>query len=134
MNDRPHRDRRPVKSFRDLQVWQKSNDLVEDIYRLTRNYPDTERFGLISQMRRASVSVSSNIAEGHARHTTGEFIRSVGNAEGSLAELETQLILSKRLMFCEEARFKMLLGDMGRIRRMLFALRKSLLKRKRKEK
>ena len=130
MNDRPHRDRPSVKSFRDLVVWQRSNDLVEDIYRLTSSFPDNERFGLISQMRRASVSVSSNIAEGHARHTTGEFIRSVGNAEGSLAELETQLILSNRLRFCGNTPYKKLLGEMTSIRRMLYALRKSLLRRK----
>ena len=65
--------------------------LVKSIYLLTRDFPSDERFGLISQMRRAAVSVASNIAEGQARHSTGEFIQFVSHAEGSVAELETQL-------------------------------------------
>ncbi len=135
MNDQPHPDqdsavnRNRVKSFRDLTVWKRSNDLVEDIYLLTRHFPDTERFGLISQMRRASVSVPSNIAEGQARHTTGEYIRSVANAEGSLAELETQLRLSKRVGLCNEKEFQKIIPTMNEIRKMLNGLRISLKRR-----
>ena len=83
--------------YKDLLVWQKGITLVKQIYQLTRNFPDEERFGLISQMRRAAVSVPSNIAEGQARHTTGEFIQSISHAEGSLAELDTQLIIAAEL-------------------------------------
>ena len=129
MNDQPHLDRKSIKSFRDLEVWKQSNELVEEIYRLTSSYPDTEKFGLVSQMRRASVSVPSNIAEGHARHTTGEYIRSVGNAEGSLAELETQLVLSKKVGLCGPEEFQRILPNMNSIRKMLNGLRRSLKRR-----
>lgn len=78
-----------VRGYKDLIVWQKAMQLVKAIYILTRDFPSDERFGLISQMRRAAVSVASNIAEGQARHTTGEFIQFVSHAEGSVAELET---------------------------------------------
>src|SRR5881409_967472 len=83
-----------LKSYKDLFVWQKSMALVKDIYRLTRIFPQDERFGLLSQLRRAAVSVPSNIAEGQPRHTSGEFVQFVSHAEGSLAELETQLLIA----------------------------------------
>jgi four helix bundle protein len=80
-------------SYKDLIVWQKSIILVKTIYGLTGTLPSEEKFGIVSQMRRASVSIPSNIAEGHARRTTGDYVRFVSNAEGSLAELETQIII-----------------------------------------
>jgi four helix bundle protein len=89
-------------SYRSLIVWQKSIVLVKNIYRLTSKFPNDERFGIVSQMRRAAVSVPSNIAEGQARRTTPDFVRFISNAEGSLAELETQLIISVELRFCDE--------------------------------
>lgn len=82
---------------KDLLVWQEAMCLVEGIYRYTARFPKEEAYGLAVQMRRASVSVPSNIAEGAARNTTGEFIQSLGVASGSLAELETQLELAVRL-------------------------------------
>src|SRR5919109_4175455 len=89
-----------TRSYKDLIVWQKGMALAKLIYQLTKKFPSEEKFGLIAQMRRAAVSILSNIAEGQARHTTGEFIQFISHAEGSLAELDTQLILSVELEFC----------------------------------
>jgi len=117
----------PVRSFRDLVVWQKSVDLAEAIYIETRRFPKEEIYGLTAQMRRAAVSIASNLAEGHARQTRGEFVQFVGMARGSLAELQTQAILAARLqMFSEESvgRLDMQLSEVGRL---LNALRTSVL-------
>src|SRR6266850_2899662 len=88
-----------TQSYKDLVVWQKGIEIAKLVYQLTARFPAEEKFGLISQMRRAAVSIPSNIAEGQARHTTGEFIQFISHAEGSVAELETQLILSIELGF-----------------------------------
>ena len=85
----------------DLDVWKLSIDLVENIYKLTMAFPSEEKFGLTSQLRRAAVSVPSNIAEGAARKTIKENIQFLYVSLGSLAEIETQLIISKRLGFCD---------------------------------
>ncbi len=116
-----------TSSFKDLIVWQKSIQLVKLIYQLTNRFPKDERFGIVSQMRRASVSIPSNIAEGQARRTTGDFVRFVSNAEGSLAELETQLIISMDLEFCNVADTAECFALMEEVRKMLNALRRSLL-------
>src|SRR6266705_3834214 len=92
-----------TRSYKDLVVWQKGIALAKLVYQLTKNYPSEEKFGLVAQMRRAAVSIPSNIAEGQARHTTGEFIQFLSHAEGSVAELDTQLILSIELKFCTGA-------------------------------
>src|SRR5688572_24213365 len=92
-----------VRDFKDLVVWQKAMDMVETVYRDTRTFPRDELYGLVSQVRRASVSIPSNIAEGQARLTRGEFKQFLGNARGSLAEVETQVILSVRLGFLKDA-------------------------------
>jgi four helix bundle protein len=92
-----------IRDYKDLQVWQKSMELAKRVYELTRNFPSEEKFGLISQMRRAAVSVPSNLAEGQARNTTGEFVQFISHAEGSLAELDTQCRLSVALGLCEES-------------------------------
>src|SRR5207245_3828461 len=89
-----------TRSYKDLIVWQKGIALAKLVYRLTQRFPSEEKFGIIAPMRRAAVSVPSNIAEGQARHTTGEFIQFLSHAEGSVAELDTQLILSIELKFC----------------------------------
>src|SRR5688572_8023703 len=86
-----------IRDYQDLLVWQKGIDLAKDIYLMTRTFPVEEKYGLISQMRRAAVSISSNIAEGQARNTTGEFVQFLSHAEGSLAELDTQLRISSEL-------------------------------------
>jgi len=118
-----------VKSYRDLQVWRLAMDWVEAIYEATAHWPTDERFGLISQIRRAAVSVPSNIAEGAARRSTGEFIQFLGMARGSLAEAETQMLLSQRLGYTPSADVSALLGTSNDISRMLVALMASLKRR-----
>src|SRR5271169_2468882 len=90
-------DEQKVRDYRDLLVWQKGISLAKKDYEITERFPSAERFGLISQMRRSAVSIPSNIAEGQARHTTGEFVQFISHAEGSVAELKTQMLLSVEL-------------------------------------
>jgi four helix bundle protein len=118
-----------LRSYKDLIVWRKSLTLVKLVYELTRSFPSDEKFGLISQMRRAAVSVPSNLAEGHARNTTGEFIQFISHAEGSLAELETQTILAMELNFCSAAEARPIQDLIGEIQKMANALRRSLTSR-----
>lgn len=86
-----------VSSYKDLILWQKSISLVEEIYLLTENFPQNENYGLISQMRRAAVSIPSNIAEGYRRNSRAEYIQFLYISFGSASELETQLIICERL-------------------------------------
>jgi four helix bundle protein len=81
---------RKVESYRDLLAWQKAMELVTEIYRLSQGFPKEELFGLASQLRRAAVSIASNIAEGHARITKREYRQFLGHARGSLSEVETR--------------------------------------------
>jgi four helix bundle protein len=115
--------------YKDLLVWQKGITLVKQVYQITQKLPDEEKFGLISQMRRAAVSLPSNIAEGQARHTTGEFIQFISNAEGSLAELDTQLILAVELKYCESEDANPAFTQIYELRKMLNALRRKLQQR-----
>ena len=87
----------PIKSYRDLIVWQKAMDLVEDVYKKTKGFPREERYGLTSQLRRAVVSVPSNIAEGQGRDSTKEFLHHLSIAYGSLCEVGTQILIAHRL-------------------------------------
>lgn len=112
--------------FAKLQVWQRGIALVRDVYRLSARFPGEERFGLTSQIRRAAVSVPSNIAEGHARHTTREFIRFVSNAQGSLAEVATQLHIAAELQYCDTIEVSPLLAETYELSKMLNNLRRSL--------
>ena len=112
--------------YRDLVVWQKGISLAKLIYTLTKTFPTEEKFGLISQMRRAAVSVSSNIAEGQARHTTGEFILFISHAEGSVAELDSQLHLAVELGFVTPPQAANCFELLGDLRRMLNGLRRKL--------
>jgi len=86
-----------ARTFRDLIVWRRAIELAKAVYQATRAMPETERFGLIAQMRRAAVSVPSNIAEGNARHTLKDYIHFLSVARGSLAELETQITIAREL-------------------------------------
>lgn len=118
-----------TQNYKDLLVWQKGISLAKAVYNLTKNYPSDERFGLVAQMRRAAVSIPSNIAEGQARRTTGEFVQFISNAEGSAAELDTQLILSVELGFCAKATALPIYELLEEERRMLNALRRKLSRR-----
>src|SRR5258708_36765883 len=115
------------QSYKDLNVWQKGIELAKLIYTLTGRFPAEEKFGLVSQMRRAAVSIPSNIAEGQARHTTGEFIQFISHAEGSLAEVDTQLFLAVELDFIKQDQASDCFGLLGDERRMLNALRRTLI-------
>ena len=92
-----------MTSFKDLEVWKRGIDLVEDVYSLTAKFPANEQFGLASQMRRSAISIPSNISEGQGRKNAKEFIQFLYIAKGSLAEIETQLIICERLRFIADA-------------------------------
>ena len=115
-----------MSDYKDLEVWKKAVELVTETYRLSAEFPETEKFGLTNQMRRASVSIPSNIAEGSARHHAKDFIHFLRIADGSAAELETQMIISSKLEFVADT--KQLQNEIVTIRRMLAALIKSLRK------
>jgi four helix bundle protein len=115
-----------VESYRDLVAWQKAMELVESIYKLTEQLPDAERFGLISQLRRAAVSIPSTLAEGHARASTREFTRFLSIARGSLAEVETQILLAERLGFARVEATRRALDQCDEQGRLLRGLKKAL--------
>jgi four helix bundle protein len=115
-----------AQGYRDLVVWQKGIALAREIYFLTKDLPADEKFGLVSQMRRAAVSVPSNIAEGQARHTTGEFIQFISHAEGSVAELDTQLTLCEQLKLLSPTECQSAASLLDELRRMLNSLRRKL--------
>jgi len=115
-----------AQGYRDLVVWQKGLMLAKEIYLLTKRLPADEKFGLVSQMRRAAVSVPSNIAEGQARHTTGEFIQFISHAEGSVAELDTQITLCQKLNLLNSAECSPTSALVEELRRMLNSLRRKL--------
>jgi four helix bundle protein len=92
---------RPLRGYRELIAWQKSVELVTEIYSITKEFPRDEIYGLTSQLRRSAVSVPSNIAEGQGRATKGEFIQFLGHARGSLFELETQIVIRRKIgLYC----------------------------------
>ena len=114
------------KNFRDLKVWQLGMQLVESVYRLSQQFPRHETYGLASQIQRAAVSIPANIAEGHAMGSTKDFLRYLAIAQGSLAELETHLILAERLKYGGPEQIASLLHRCGEEARMLRSLRKSV--------
>jgi len=115
-----------IKSFRELIVWQKSMDLAVGIYRATEKYPKSELFGLALQMRRAAVSIPSNIAEGQSRNSRNEFRHFLGIARGSLAELKTQIELSSRLEMLKAEDTAIFMNLIEEIGKMLSGLKRSL--------
>lgn len=112
-----------------LDVWNKSMDFVVNVYKLTKTFPQEEKFGLTSQMRRAAVSVPANIAEGAARASSKEFMHFLSNAQGSASELETELLISKRLGYIDEADYRSLRATLDDIGRMITGLRHHLTSR-----
>jgi len=112
--------------YKELSIWQKSYQLCLEIYRITKEFPKEERYGLTSQIRRASVSIPSNIAEGYGRKTTPEYLRALYVAYGSNCELETQILLSGDLGYINEEDMKKLQKAIGDVERMLKALIRAL--------
>lgn len=115
-----------LKSYRELIVWKKSLTLVCDVYRMTAEFPKDERFGLTLQLRRAAVSIPSNIAEGHGRASRGEFLNQLSVARGSANEVETLILVSQRLGFGNQAAAEQLLAEIDEILRMLARMRSRL--------
>ena len=108
-----------MRDFKELKVWQKAMDLSVAIYQVTAAFPNEEQFGLVSQLRRATVSIPSNIAEGSGRKSAKDFIRFLRIADGSAAEVETQLLLAEKLGFAETSRLG---SDAVEVRKMLSGL------------
>ena len=117
-----------IQSYRDLEIWQKSMDLVVRCYQVATEFPQNESFGLVSQLQRAAVSIPANIAEGKSRLHVREFIQYLSIAYGSLAELETHIQIAERLHYLDRERASDLLSQTSEIGRMINGLRKSLAK------
>lgn len=115
-----------LKNYRHLEVWKKAMDLVVECYRVTRDFPKDEVYGLSGQLRRAAVSIPANIAEGQGRQHKKEFLRYLSIAYGSLAELETHLQIAERLNYIAMDQLKPLMDKTSEIGRMINGLRKSL--------
>jgi four helix bundle protein len=115
-----------IRSYRDLKAWQKAMELVREIYRVSRKFPKEELFGLMSQIRRAAVSVPSNIAEGHAKLSRKEYQHFLGHARGSLAEIETQILIAKDLDYLNEIDMNYILNLSAEVGRVLNGLLASL--------
>jgi four helix bundle protein len=111
-----------VAGYQDLLVWQRSMDLVERVYRLTANFPRSEEWGLTAQMRRAVISVPSNIAEGYGRQATGDYRHHLSIGRGSLLELETQVLLGKRLEYLQSSDADSVISEIEQISKMLATL------------
>lgn len=117
-------------NFEKLEVWQKAIEFADDVYRITKAFPSDERFGLTNQMRRAAVSISSNLAEGTSRNSRADNARFVEIATGSLFEVVSQAFLSKRLQLLSDEDFQLLYAAANDQSRMLSGLRAYLLERK----
>jgi four helix bundle protein len=115
-----------IRSYKDLLVWQRGMDLTTQVYQLSAKLPQDERFGLTSQMRRAAVSVPANIAEGHQRTSTKDYLRFLSIASGSLAEVETLIELASRLYLIEKTLIEELVGQADELGKMLRSLQHKL--------
>lgn len=108
-----------IRNYRDLLAWQKAMDLVEEVYRDTRVFPKEEMYGLTAQMRRAAVSVPSNVAEGQGRRSDGAFSQHLSIAHGSLRELETQVLVAGRLGYLDAVRVEALMAKASEVGRLV---------------
>lgn len=115
-----------VKTYQELIVWQKAMDLVEEVYKVSRSFPREEIYGLTSQVRRAAVSIPSNIAEGQGRRTTADFLRHLSIAYGSLLEVETQTLIATRLRFLAQEKCDDVMNMAGEVGRLMNGLMSSL--------
>jgi four helix bundle protein len=114
------------RSYKDLEVWKLSIELVKEIYQITEKFPPSEIYGLTNQMRRAAVSIPSNIAEGQERNSVKEFRQFLAIALGSVAEIETQLIIAKEIDYLTEAEVEPFMAIIDRLRKMTRGLIKSI--------
>jgi four helix bundle protein len=114
------------ESFKDLAVWQRAIQLTVAVYKITPSFPASERFSLTNQLRRASVSIASNIAEGYGRSTKGEYLQFLGHARGSKCEVETQLVISKELSFGLEKERQLAESLADEVGRMLVTMMRKL--------
>jgi len=112
----------PLQSYRDLKVWQRALDMTVECYRLSRNLPGSEVYGLSSQIRRAAVSVPANIAEGHGRKHLGDYLHHLSVARGSLMELETHLVIAVRLTYFAADEVRRVFLQSAEVGRMLNGL------------
>jgi four helix bundle protein len=119
----------PIRSFEDLTVWQRAVDLAVEVYNLTSAFPDRERFGLTTQLRRAAISVASNIAEGNGRNTTRDYLNFLSHSRGSLFETRSLLIVSSKLHFVDAAKVVTVRELDDEVGRLLSGLRRSLQRR-----
>jgi four helix bundle protein len=113
-------------AFKDLIVWQRAVQMSLAIYRFTSSFPVVEQYGLTSQLRRAAVSVASNIAEGYGRSTRGEYVQSLGHARGSICEIQTQLVIASGLGYGKEELRKAADNLTNEVSRMLVAIMRKL--------
>ncbi|MEX2185356.1 MAG: four helix bundle protein [Pirellulales bacterium] len=111
-----------IRSFRDLEVWQRAMDLASEVYSLSASFPKAEQYGLTSQIRRSAVSVPSNIAEGHSRKSTREFLNFLSIALGSVAEVQTQTELAHRFGYFDNAKNTTIQDQTDAVGRLLNAL------------
>jgi len=118
-----------LKSYRELEVWQKAMDLVVICYQMTKNFPKNETYGLAGQLQRAAVSIPANIAEGRQRQYSKEFLQHLSIAYGSLAEVETHVLIAGRLNYIDKAQTDDLLNKTAEVGRMLNGLRRSIQKK-----
>ena len=115
-----------MKGYRELRVWQQGIELVEEIYGITERFPAREVYGLTSQLRRAAVSIPSNIAEGHVREHIKEYLNHLSMAQASLAEVETQIEIAARLKYVATEQLESLLGRCTSLAKQIHALRNAL--------
>ena len=116
----------PVRSYRDLRVWQLAMEIAEGCYRVTKSFPKDEMYGMVSQVRRAAVSIAANIAEGYGRDSSGSYVHFLRMSQGSLKELETHLILSGRVELATKDLLEPLLEKCDVLGRMLRSLIRSI--------
>lgn len=119
-----------VNGYRDLLVWERAMGLVGEAYRLTATFPREEKYGLVQQLRRAAVSIPSNIAEGHGREHLGDYLHHLSIANGSLMEVETQVMIAGRMTYLRKEDEALFLSQAGEISRMLSGLTRALKKRR----
>lgn len=122
-----------IQSYRDLNVWQEAMSVAEAIYQLTETFPQSELYGLTTQMRRASVSIAANIAEGNGRETSGAYVQFLRISQGSLKELETHLFLAQRVGLADSQQAEPILSECDKLGRMLRGLIRAIQDKSRAE-